>query len=137
MSDENISAKGLKEPVYSHKTHGLTRAELFHRFDKQFETYMGSQVGTIGATLISQHPKYDKMYYWYKMLIRDTGYDIESAKDQARPPSSTNETGTKSPLLTLTAFLTMLQPSGSPLALSSTIGFVSGLRASRHTANRA
>ena len=55
MSDENISAKGLKEPVYSHKAHGLTRAELFDRFSKQLETYIGSQVGTVGATLISQN----------------------------------------------------------------------------------
>ena len=84
MSDENISAKGLKEPVYSHKTHGLTRAELFDRFTKQFETYMGSQVGTIGATLISQKPKYDKKYYGYKQLISASGYDIATVSDQAK-----------------------------------------------------
>ena len=45
---------------------------------------MGSQVGTIGATLISPPPKYDKKYYGYKMLIINTGYDTESAKDQAK-----------------------------------------------------
>ena len=84
MSDENISAKGLKEPVYSHKTHGLTRAEMFDRFAKQFETYMGSQVGTIGATLISQKPKYDKKYYGYKQLISASGYDIATVSDQAK-----------------------------------------------------
>ena len=81
MADDGTANK-LKEPVFNHKSTALTRSELFTKFGIMLTTYMGSQYGTLGATLISKTPNYEKKFFGYKTLIEDAGYDIHNSSHQ-------------------------------------------------------